>query len=73
MNGIKGATGILEYPKLRKKEEVFLSDIDREQVADIEKEIEHIVESNDCPAVIHSKYCKKCSYYDFCYIQDAGN
>lgn len=73
MNGIKGATGILEYPKLRKKEEVFLSEIDREQVADIEKEIEHIVESNDCPAVIHSKYCKKCSYYDFCYIQDAGN
>ena len=34
-NGILGATGILEYPKLRKTEEILLTDIDRENIKKI--------------------------------------
>jgi len=68
--GIEGVSGILEYPKLRKKEEVFLSDIDRERILEIEKEIETIINSETCPNVINSKICKRCSYYDFCYADE---
>ncbi len=64
---INGVSGILEYPKLRKKKEIYLSDIDRERILEIEKEIEEITGSETCPDVINSKICKRCSYYDFCY------
>ena len=65
--GIEGVSGILEYPKLRKTEEVFLSNVDRDRIIEIEKDIERIVESEEVPEVIDSKICGKCSYFDFCY------
>lgn len=68
--GIDGVSGILEYPKLRKKEEIYLSDIDRERIVEIETDIEKIINSENCPPVIDSKICKKCSYFDFCFIQE---
>ncbi|HOJ67101.1 MAG TPA: Dna2/Cas4 domain-containing protein [Paludibacteraceae bacterium] len=36
----------------------------------MEKEITEIIQSDDCPPVIHSKICKNCSYYDFCYVEE---
>lgn len=66
-NGVLGATGILEYPTLRKKEEVILSDIDRERIREIEQEILQIISREDCPPVIDSGICKNCSYYEFCF------
>jgi CRISPR-associated exonuclease Cas4 len=68
--GIEGVSGILEYPKLRKKEEVFLSEIDKERIVEIEKDIERIIESDQCPQVLNSSICKKCSYYDICFISE---
>ena len=68
--GIEGVSGILEYPKLRKKEEVYLSDIDRNRIVEIEADIEKIINSEDCPAVIDSKICKRCSYFDFCFSDE---
>lgn len=68
--GIEDVSGILEYPKLRKKEEVYLSDIDRERIAEIEKDIERIVESEQCPEVLNSVICKKCSYFDLCFVDE---
>ncbi len=69
-NGIEGATGVLEYPKERKTEEVCLEPGDRERIRDIRKEIEAIVQSGDCPGVINQPRCKRCSYFDFCYASD---
>jgi len=66
-NGVSGATGILEYPTLRKKEEVILSDIDRERIREIEQEILQTISHEDCPPVIDSGICKNCSYYEFCF------
>jgi CRISPR-associated protein Cas4 len=67
-NGIEGATGILEYPALRRTTKVELSETDREYINSIEQEIALLVESDDCPSVINSKICKNCSYYEFCYV-----
>ena len=67
-NGVEGVTGILEYPSLRQTEKVVLTDADRKQIKEMEKEIETIVSSDECPPVINAKICRNCSYYDFCYV-----
>lgn len=66
-NGIEGVTGILEYPVLRKKDIILLSDIDREMISDMEYSIRQLIESEICPPLEKKKVCKNCSYLDFCY------
>jgi len=68
-NGIEGVRGILEYPTLRKKEEVVLSEVDREMLKEMENKISDIIESETCPSALHAKICKNCSYYEFCYSE----
>lgn len=67
-NGIEGVTGILEYPLLRKTSEVVVSDIDREEMKRMEKEIGQILNSDECPEIcVRKGICRSCSYYDFCF------
>ena len=68
--GIEGATGILEYPTLRQREQVLLNEEDMKSIQDGEREIESICMNDKCPSTIHAKICKACSYYDFCYIEE---
>ena len=65
-NGIN-ATGLLEYPKLRKTQEVLLSSPDREYIAEAKKEIAGIIDAGTCPERIAKSKCKNCSYFDFCF------
>ncbi|MDR2009253.1 MAG: CRISPR-associated protein Cas4 [Bacteroidales bacterium] len=69
-NGIEGTTGILEYPTIRHKSHVELTDKDRNRIIEIVKDIETIIRLEKCPPVINSKICKNCSYYEFCYINE---
>lgn len=64
--GIDGVSGILEYPKERKTEQILLSLPDIERIKEIELDISAIVEGA-CPVYIQKGKCKKCAYYDFCY------
>lgn len=66
-NGIDGATGLLEYPKMRETREVLLSDIDREKIREYEVLIEQIINSDICPGRKPISKCRNCSYLDFCY------
>lgn len=70
LNGVKGATGILEYPKLRHTSHVDLSGEDSVYLQQTVKKIVTIVEDEFCPLRINSKICKSCSYYDFCYVEE---
>jgi CRISPR-associated exonuclease Cas4 len=65
--GIDGISGILEYPKERKKEEVYLSDPDRVFLKGLINKIELIIELEQCPKLLNAPKCKSCSYFDFCY------
>jgi CRISPR-associated exonuclease Cas4 len=65
--GIEGVVGILEYPKERKKEEVYLSDRDRDELIEIQFKIQEIIQSEEIPDRVEMKRCKNCSYFDFCY------
>ncbi|MBP7102784.1 MAG: CRISPR-associated protein Cas4 [Bacteroidales bacterium] len=68
-NGIEDVKGILEYPVLRKKDEILLSNVDRDRLKEMEKEIIQIIEDENCPPLGKKKICKNCSYYDFCYSE----
>jgi len=69
-NGIDGVHGLLEYPKLRQTEEVWLSEQDRQQIPEWERGVEQIITASVCPPRIEKPVCKKCAYYDFCYTDE---
>ena len=64
-NGIEGISGILEYPVLRKRDTVLLSDIDRETIVEMINEIKQVIESDFCPPLERKRKCRNCSYCDF--------
>ena len=66
-NGIKEASGILEYPTLKRTEKVILTDEDSKEIEDMLIKITQIIENGHCPASIDNAICNKCSYFDFCY------
>ncbi|MCE5345858.1 MAG: CRISPR-associated protein Cas4 [Bacteroidales bacterium] len=66
-HGVDGVTSILEYPKLRETHEVLLSDVDREEIREFEKDIERIIASEECPDRKLKSKCRNCSYLDFCF------
>jgi len=65
--GIDGVTGILEYPKLKNKQEVTIDDDDRKLIPTWIVQITNIIQSDVCPPVIKKPFCKTCSYFYFCY------
>lgn len=69
-HGVTGASGILEYPKIRHKTVVELTDADRQAINQWEAEIESIVMNSVCPPVINKPMCKKCAYYELCYVKE---
>lgn len=69
-HGISGVKGILEYPLLRKTQEVILTDIDREEIQSIAEDITNITSQEQCPPVAKKGICKNCSYFEFCYTNE---
>lgn len=69
--GIEGATGLLEYPKLKQRENVELSLADEERLSKAEEEIEATIAELQCPPVLNKPLCRNCSYHDFCYVEEA--
>ena len=65
--GIEGATGLLEYPKLKKTETITLEEDDMQKIETMLQEIRQLIQQETCPPVIDKPVCKRCSYYDFCY------
>lgn len=69
-NGIEGVKGVLEYPKLRQTKSIDFTNGDRNYLQQTIQKIESIIRNENCPPRINSRICKKCSYYDFCYIEE---
>lgn len=69
-NGVQGAIGLIEYPKLRQTQPVRLDDEDIPMVEKWVHDIERIVASEQCPDRIAKSKCRSCSYFDFCYIEE---
>lgn len=59
--------GIINYPRLRKREFLELTEKDEKEIEKTLIEINKILKSEKPPPVINSPICKKCSYFEFCY------
>ncbi|USH00004.1 CRISPR-associated protein Cas4 [Thermococcus argininiproducens] len=64
--GIK-AKAILNYPKLRETKEIILNGHE-EDVERAIKEVEEIKSLSIPPTPVKSKKCKKCAYYELCWV-----
>jgi CRISPR-associated exonuclease Cas4 len=59
--------GIIDYPKIRRRDMVILTDDDSEKIKNMLAEICEVLSKAVPPQPINKPYCKKCSYYEFCY------
>lgn len=66
--GITGVKGEIDYPKLRQKISVELSENDKAELNSIRQAIESVLSMSVPPDTIKKPFCKKCSYYDLCYV-----
>ena len=66
--GIEGVKGKIDYPKLRQTVDVELTEKDIEKLNEIKKSVNDILSKDKPPDVINKSFCKKCSYYDLCYV-----
>lgn len=66
--GVLHVTGEIDYPKLKKRTEVILTAEDEARIEEILQDIQRIVDTAAIPDVIHKSLCKKCSYYELCYV-----
>ena len=66
--GLIGLKGILDYPLLKKTVEVNLTDKDRENLDNIIIGIKEILRKESPPALEKNGICKKCAYFDLCFV-----
>lgn len=66
--GVDIEKGVLDYPKLKKRIDVFLEDGDVEKIEKIIDEIDGINKLQIPLSIENKKICKKCAYYELCYV-----
>lgn len=66
--GVDIEKGILDYPLLRKREEIFLDKIEEKELVELLESVKTIINMDLPPGKINKKYCNKCAYYELCYI-----
>ncbi|MBU7039070.1 MAG: CRISPR-associated protein Cas4 [Theionarchaea archaeon] len=62
------ATGVINYPLLRKREKIVLESSQEEEIEGILKDIVQVVSAGTPPSPEKKPYCKKCSYYELCWV-----
>ena len=66
--GLIGLKGILDYPLLKQTVEVNLTNKDRENLDNIIIGIKEILRKESPPALEKNGICKKCAYFDLCFV-----
>lgn len=66
-HGIDGVRGVLEYPALRGKEDIVLTDDDKVALCNMKENIAEVIGNPNCPPLIKKHLCRNCSYHDFCF------
>lgn len=65
--GIEGITGELDYPKLKRRVTVTLTESDCQVLEQVAQEITAIEHQSTPPPKIDKKFCKNCAYYELCW------
>lgn len=66
--GVKNVKAKIDYPLLRETKDIVLDKDDRIVLQNIIKSIEEISNQEKMPPKIDSSICKKCAYFDLCYV-----
>lgn len=66
--GVKNIKAKIDYPLLRETKEIILEKEDRKVIQNVIKNIEEISNQEKVPSKIESTICKKCAYFDLCYV-----
>lgn len=67
-NGLDVEKGIIDFPLLRSREIVELKEEDITYLREVIEKISNIINCKEVPNLVEKKICKKCSYYEYCYI-----
>ncbi|ENJ9653564.1 CRISPR-associated protein Cas4 [Clostridium botulinum] len=62
--------GKINYVKEKRVEKIELTEEIEEEIKNTLIDIRTIEKSNVSPKLIKLPYCKKCSYYEFCYVKE---
>lgn len=62
--------GMLNYVKKRREEEIELTDEKEKEIEAVIEDIININKKQSPPRLEKLPYCKKCSYYEFCYVKE---
>ncbi|WP_025124240.1 CRISPR-associated protein Cas4 [Myroides odoratimimus] len=68
--GVEEPKVIIEYPKLKHRDFIEWNESFIVEVQQWLKEIIKIVKDDSCPFLEKKVICKKCSYYELCYIDE---
>ena len=66
---IENVVGIISYPKERRRIEIKLNQDKEKEILEIVKNINKIVSLPTPPKPKYKKYCRKCSYFEFCFSE----
>lgn len=59
--------GVINYPKMRKREEVELTPEAEKEVEEALVRVREVLSMEKPPKVVKKPYCTKCAYYEFCF------
>jgi len=68
LKGLEAVAGELDYPLLRKKEKVELTDTFKDEIKAILKGIQGVVALPEPPPPSYLRICRKCAYFEFCWV-----
>lgn len=65
----KGKLEIVENKRKDKKTYVFeLTQKEEQRLIEVEQSIKNLITASKVPDPLNSKLCKKCAYYEYCYL-----
>jgi len=65
--GLENLKGVINYPLLKQKISVELDEQKTKELRHILTEIDEIIKIDIPPKIQKQKFCKSCSYYEFCW------
>ncbi|MCI1903906.1 MAG: CRISPR-associated protein Cas4 [Enterococcaceae bacterium] len=64
---VKIEKGFLDYPKLRERIEVTLTNEEEQELEKILSRIKGIISAEQVPKLVSKLFCKSCAYYEYCF------
>jgi CRISPR-associated exonuclease Cas4 len=68
--GIDDVTGKINYPQLRRTADINLTLENEQKLNEVFVAMEKIISRGQLPERMKISFCKKCSYYELCWVEE---